>query len=144
MGSKTNPMWVKMVEGAGAGVGSAAGSIFASLFSKDSSSAAGGKAVGGVLGGLGSLLTHFATGGDVMAGVPFRGGELGEEAFVASVPGRVIPHNQLGGNTWHIDARGADPALTQANFIRGLQMARAGGAADAMHGISERQRRTAQ
>jgi len=169
MGSKGNPMWIRNADSSGVGagvsgvassvlssffgkgssstaggsaVGGVAGSILSSLFSKNSSSAVGGKATGGVLGGLGSLLTHFATGGDVMAGVPFRGGELGEEAFVASVPGRVIPHNRLGGDTYHIDARGTDPALSQANFQRALAATHAQAVNDATRSMQERSRRT--
>lgn len=48
------------------------------------------------------------------------------------------------GDTFHIDARGTDPVLTQANVYRAMQAARTAGARDAVHAMSEKQRRTAQ
>jgi hypothetical protein len=39
-----------------------------------------------------------AVGGSVSAGQPFVVGELGREVFVPDSNGKIIPHNQLGGN----------------------------------------------
>jgi hypothetical protein len=81
-----------------------------------------------------------------MAGVPIDVGELGRERFTPMVPGRITPHNQMGGggDTYHIDARGTDPALTQANVMRAVAHARDQGAALGARMVAERSRRTAQ
>jgi hypothetical protein len=74
--------------------------------------------------------------------VPIDVGEMGRERFVPSVPGRIVPHSQLGGgNVWHIDARGTDPALTQANVARALQATRVQAVHDASRAMMEHGRR---
>jgi Lambda phage tail tape-measure protein (Tape_meas_lam_C) len=100
---------------------------------------------GGRLFGAGSIFGGgHALGGDVAAGVPIDVGEMGRERFVPSVPGRIIPHNQLGGAAiMNIDARGTDPALTRENFVRALHATRRQATADASRVIAERQMRTA-
>ena len=102
---------------------------------------------GGKLFGSGSAFGGgHALGGAVPAGIPIDVGELGRERFTPMVPGRITPHNQMGGGQtiMHIDARGTDPALTQANFARALQATHARAVGDATRAMAERSRRTAQ
>lgn len=98
---------------------------------------------GGRLFGSGSFFGGgHALGGDVMAGVPIDVGEMGRERFVPSTPGRIVPHSQLGGgDTWNIDARGTDPALTRENFERALAANRQQATHDAAMATAERNRR---
>jgi hypothetical protein len=102
-----------------------------------------GSLFGGRLFGAGGIFGGgHALGGDVAAGVPIDVGEMGRERFVPSVPGRIVPHSQLGGgNVWHIDARGTDPALTQANVARALQATRVQAVHDASRAMMEHGRR---
>jgi high-affinity K+ transport system ATPase subunit B len=54
-------------------------------------------------------------------------GELGRERFTPMVPGVITRNSELRGSgqtIMHIDARGTDPALTQANVARALQATR--------------------
>lgn len=58
-------------------------------------------------------LGSFAGGGGVQAGVPINVGERGQEVFVPHSDGTIISNDQMkrggaGGNTYYIDARGAD------------------------------------
>jgi phage-related minor tail protein len=63
----------------------------------------------------------FATGGDVVAGVPITVGEAGREIFVPSVPGRIVDHWQseqmLHGNTTYNN--GSNITLTQYITVTG-------------------------
>jgi len=65
---------------------------------------------------------HFATGGDVTAGMSYDVGEMGRETFTPSVNGRITPNSKLGGgHTINIDARGAnDPAQVNAAVHRAM------------------------
>jgi hypothetical protein len=69
-----------------------------------------GKAIGGFFtGGVGKIF-GFAGGGSPPVGQPSLVGERGPELFVPKTAGTVIPNHALGsgGNTYNIDARGAD------------------------------------
>jgi hypothetical protein len=73
-----------------------------------------------LLGGFGG---HLALGGNATAGMSYDIGEMGRETFTPSVNGKVTPNNKSGngGNTLHIDARGAnDPAQTEAAIHRAM------------------------
>lgn len=56
-----------------------------------------------------------ARGGAIFPGGSYLVGENGPERFVPSVRGDIVPNDQLGGggNTYQIDARGADAATVQ-------------------------------
>lgn len=71
-----------------------------------------GEAGGGFL-GLGQLFTAGtrAAGGPVSAGSPYLVGERGPELFVPAASGNIVPNNQMGGNVFNIDARGAVPGM---------------------------------
>jgi hypothetical protein len=100
---------------------------------------------GGNLFGSGSIFGHFALGGNVMAGVPIDVGEMGRERFVPSVPGRIVPNNQLGNGApsiGYIDARGTDPVQTGMAVQRAMQATHAQSVRDASHAMQERSRRT--
>jgi hypothetical protein len=72
---------------------------------------AGGGTLGGMFGGF------RANGGDVQAGRAYVVGERKPELFVPNTAGRILPDaaaatgagRMRGGDTYHIDARGADP-----------------------------------
>lgn len=66
---------------------------------------------GGFFSGLGKLL-GFAEGGNPPVGVPSIVGERGPELFVPKTAGTIVPNDRLatGGDTYYIDARGADQA----------------------------------
>jgi hypothetical protein len=102
-----------------------------------------GSLFGGRVFGAGSIFGGgHALGGDVAAGVPIDVGELGRERFTPSVPGRITPHNQLGGgNVWNIDARGTDPALTRENFQNALVATHHAAVANTMRMMQDHQRR---
>lgn len=84
----------------------------------------GGSSSGGVLGtifgGIGTIL-GFAEGGEPPVGRASIVGELGPELFVPKVPGTVISNSSLksigrgghSGNTYVIDARGADSGVVE-------------------------------
>lgn len=146
LGTKGNPMYTKSADSAGSipGTGSGSGSgLLGGLMGmlNDSDWASG--LFGGRLFGSGSIFGGgHALGGDVMAGIPIDVGEMGRERFVPSSPGRIVPHSQLGGgDTWNIDARGTDPALTRENFERALAANRQQATHDAAMATAERNRR---
>lgn len=73
----------------------------------------------GLSGGLVKML-GFASGGRPPVGVPSVVGERGPEIFVPDSAGRIIPNHAIGGssgssvgNTYMIDARGADAGVVQ-------------------------------
>lgn len=144
MGSKGNPMYVKSADTipGGSAVSSAGSGLLGWLNNSDWASSL----FGGRLFGSGSIFGGgHALGGDVMAGVPIDVGEMGRERFVPSTPGRIVPHSQLGGgDTWNIDARGTDPALTRENFERALAANRQQATHDAAMATAERNRRIPQ
>jgi tape measure domain-containing protein len=71
-----------------------------------------GNADGGFL-GLGKLFSAEgrASGGPVSNGTPFLVGEKGPELFIPGASGRIVPNGEMGGNVFHIDARGAVPGM---------------------------------
>ncbi|HEY2467982.1 MAG TPA: hypothetical protein VGI45_09070 [Terracidiphilus sp.] len=107
---------------------------------------AAGSLFGGRLFGSGGIfdnLPGFASGGDVVGGRPIKVGELGPELFVPHSSGRIVPNNQIGGGapTYNIDARGTDPALTQANVARAIASSNAHAVSQAQARMIDRQRR---
>ena len=112
-GSDSNPYSVKVVGGSGGGsfLGGLAGTKgFGKMLglgggdddddSSDDSEGSVSSGFGKVVSFLGGLFGGgHALGGDVKAGVPIDVGEMGREKFVPSVPGKIIPNNQLGGST---------------------------------------------
>ena len=53
--------------------------------------------IGGILGSLGGIFGgHRAMGGPVAAGVPYMVGERGQELFVPSMSGMIVPNQRLG------------------------------------------------
>jgi hypothetical protein len=81
--------------------------------------------LGGLTGGIGGGGTLFgadairagagrALGGSVNAGTPYVVGEHGPELMVPSASGSIVPNGALkGGDTYYIDARGADAGVEQ-------------------------------
>lgn len=65
---------------------------------------------------------HRATGGDVMAGMTYDVGEMGEEMFTPTQNGRITPNNKMGSSpNIYIDAKGAtDPAQTESAVHRAM------------------------
>lgn len=61
-----------------------------------------------------------AIGGPVTRGTPYMVGERGPELFVPSQSGTIVPNGSMGGATYYIDARGADPGqlMRLENMIR--------------------------
>lgn len=169
LGTRDNPLWTRaadeaakissmslpdltkifgsahpLVSGPGGGM---PGSIAGGLLGMLNNSNWFGKLFGGRLfgaGGIFSMLPHFALGGPMETNMPAIVGEDGPEVFMPTSSGRIVPHDRIGvgsGNTWNIDARGTDPALTRENFQRALQATHAQATRDAMHAVSERRRR---
>jgi hypothetical protein len=140
LGSKGNPMYTKSADGPGGGVASAAGSGIMGWLN-DSNWAS--SLFGGKLFGSGSIFGGgHALGGDVMAGVPIDVGEMGRERFTPSVPGHITPNSKLsGGDTWNIDARNTDPALSRENFAAALHATRQQAIHDATMASHERSMR---
>jgi hypothetical protein len=101
----------------GSSLGGAIGSVLGSLI----------PGFGGIGSSIGSMFGgHFATGGDVTAGMAYDVGEMGRETFVPTQNGRIIPNSKLGGPTIHmpIDARGSsDPAQVEAAVHRAIAQA---------------------
>lgn len=64
----------------------------------------------GVGKGIGSFFKDLfrADGGPVSAGSPYIVGERGPELFVPGASGHIVPNGGFGGDTYVIDARGAD------------------------------------
>ena len=140
MGSKGNPIYTKSADGPGGSVASVAGSgIMGWLNDSDWASSL----FGGKLFGSGSIFGGgHALGGDVMAGVPIDVGEMGRERFTPSVPGHITPNSKLGGgDTWNIDARNTDPALSRENFAAALHATRQQAIHDATMASHERSMR---
>lgn len=54
-----------------------------------------------------------AIGGPVKAGTSYLVGERGPEVFTPSSSGQIIANNRVGGNTYNIDARGAQAGVSQ-------------------------------
>jgi Lambda phage tail tape-measure protein (Tape_meas_lam_C) len=141
-GSAGNPLYVRMAGGI-PGVGSAStssiGSFVRGIFGGGLTSSASQvlSSAQSVATGLSTTATDtssvldsiplqgfFAGGGDVAANRPAIIGERGPEMFVPNSAGRIIPNNQLGGNshTAYIDARGAtDQAGTEAAVHRAMR-----------------------
>jgi Lambda phage tail tape-measure protein (Tape_meas_lam_C) len=74
--------------------------------------------------GITSFGGHYATGGDVTAGVSYDVGEMGREKFTPTQNGKITPNKDLGGYTYApvIDARGSnDPAQTEAAVHRAMR-----------------------
>jgi hypothetical protein len=140
LGSKGNPMYTKSADGPGGGVASAAGGGIMGWLN-DSNWAS--SLFGGKLFGSGSIFGGgHALGGDVMAGVPIDVGEMGRERFTPSVPGHITPNSKLGGgDTWNIDARNTDPALSRENFAAALHATRQQAIHDATMASHERSMR---
>jgi hypothetical protein len=69
-----------------------------------------GGAIGGKTGAFISSMGARASGGPVMAGMPYTVGERGKETFVPSTNGTILPNGVGGGVSlsYTIDARGAD------------------------------------
>ena len=84
----------------------------------------------------------FATGGDVVAGVPITVGEAGREIFVPSVPGHIVDHWQseqmLHGNTTYNN--GSTVTLTQYITVTGgaTRTAADKAAGDFVHALQKR------
>ena len=84
----------------------------------------------------------FATGGDVVAGVPITVGEAGREIFVPSVPGHIVDHWQseqmLHGNTTYNN--GSNITLTQYITVTGgaTRTAADKAAGDFVHALQKR------
>lgn len=101
---------------------------------------------GGKLFGSGSFFggNGFATGGDVTYGGVYPVGELGPENVYLPGGSHVTPNKDIGGGapTYNIDARGTDPALTQANVARAIASSNAHAVSQAQAKIVDRQRRT--
>lgn len=76
-------------------------SIYTSLFG--GGAAANSSANSGVAG-------QRAGGGDVYAGKTYLVGERGPELFTPGSSGAITPNSKMGGDTYHIDNRGADAA----------------------------------
>lgn len=123
MGSKGNPMYVKSADAPGA---SSSGATSSGVLGMLNDSDWASSLFGGKLFGSGSFFGGgHALGGDVMAGVPIDVGEMGRERFTPSVPGHITPNSKLGGgDTWNIDARNTDPALSRENFAAALHATR--------------------
>ena len=108
-GSDSNPWSVKIVGSGGGGfIGGLSstkgiGKILGGGSGDDSDDDTGDQVQSGfgkVIGFLGGLFGGgHAIGGDVQAGVPIDVGEMGREKFVPSVPGKIVPNDQLSGGT---------------------------------------------
>jgi hypothetical protein len=83
----------------------------------------GAGGAGGIFGGIGKIF-GFANGGNPPVGVPSMVGENGPELIVPRSASTVIPNHALGGNTYYIDARGADEGAVRR--IEGALLALAG------------------
>lgn len=99
----------------GGGIGGAIGKFFGMGSGPDLSVSAASDAL--AAGDLFDMLPGFAEGGRLTG--PSIVGEKGPEVFVPDVGGKVIPNDQLGGNTYYIDARGADIGV-EARLTRAL------------------------
>lgn len=95
--------------------------VSSAAFNKLSNVGSGGTGggSGGFWSGIAQGVTSYfagggmANGGNVNAGTRYMIGERGPEMFVPNVNGTIIPNDQIGGNTFNIDARGADVAAVQ-------------------------------
>lgn len=89
-------------------IGSGVSSIIAGFLSKGGSGTTLGADDAAALGNIG--VPGRALGGPVAAGMPYEVGENGPELFRPSSSGTVVPNGRTGGDTYYIDARGADAA----------------------------------
>jgi len=127
--NKTSQEWANTVQSAtrgfindlieGKSAAEAFGNVLASIGNKlidmglNSLFGSGGLNLAGIFGGQG--FPTRATGGQVYAGNPTMINERGQEIFVPSTPGKIVPASQVGGGGQvvfapQIDARGADVA----------------------------------
>ena len=111
------------------------------------SSMFGGRLFGS--GGIFSGLTGFASGGDVVGGMPIEVGENGPEVWTPPSGGHITSNRDLSGlgssPTVQIgQITTADPVQTQMAVYQGMRIAHAHAVKDATHAIAERTRRTAQ
>jgi hypothetical protein len=83
----------------------------------DITKAVGNISIGGIsLGSLSHLIPGLASGGPVLAGVPYIVGENGPELRVFSSPGAIVPNGQFGRGityspSYNITLQGTDPSL---------------------------------
>lgn len=99
---------------------------------------------GGRLFGSGGFFgSGYAVGGDVTYGGVYPVGELGPEKVYLPGGSHVVPNKDIahGGQVLNIDARGTDPALTQANVARAIASSNAHAVSQAQAKIVDRQRR---
>lgn len=98
---------------------------------------------GGRLFGSGGFFgSGFAVGGDVTYGGVYPVGELGPEKVYLPGGSHVVPNKDIGrAPTYNIDARGTDPALTQANVARAIASSNAHAVSQAQARIVDRQKR---
>jgi hypothetical protein len=86
----------------------------------------------------------MASGGPVSAGTPYMVGEQGPELFVPAMSGRIVPNGGgAGGGVTivnNIDARGS--SITEAQFVRSLQISQNQAVTRAMQMTRETQLRT--
>jgi len=143
LGTKGNPMIVKMADAAAGEVGKVGKGLMGMLNDSDWASSL----FGGKLFGSNSFFGGHALGGPAMAGLPIPVGELGPETFTPSTPGYITPHNQVssgGPSIGYIDARGTDPVQTQMAVTRGMQLAHSHAVRDAQTAMADRARRRPQ
>lgn len=98
------------------------GSIFDGIGSSSSSSSSGGGFFDDILGSVGGLFDGwFADGGSIKAGHWGMAGENGPEPVFGGMTGAtVVPNGAMGsgGNTYYIDAKGADQSAIAALEIK--------------------------
>jgi hypothetical protein len=139
-----------------------------SLFGFGGKSAGGGGLFGALAGGLSSLfggglttagglfsnaagnafldglIPAFASGGDVSAGMPILVGENGPEIFRPSTAGAIVPNGGGAGGgatiNYYVDARGS--SITEAQFVRALQVSESRAVQRALGAAREVQLRT--
>jgi TP901 family phage tail tape measure protein len=81
-----------------------------------------GGTLGGILGKFFTGLEGKQGGGHVSGGQPYVVGESGPELFMPNVGGQIVPGGQVGGQTVHIDARGADAGV-EYRVMRAMKVA---------------------
>jgi len=136
MGSITSGIGSSMFAGAGGTNG-----LMSTLNDSDQMSSL----FGGRLFGSGGIFSGggYATGGDVTYGGVYPVGELGPENVYLPGGSHVVPNKDISnaGQVLNIDARGTDPALTQANVARAIASSNAHAVTQAQAKIVDRQRR---
>lgn len=85
-----------------------------------------------------------ASGGPVLAGVPYMVGERGPEPFIPSTSGTIIPNHAMGGggSYYEIHAEGADAAAINQRVGRALEKVHGSAIRNAVAVATERRRRT--